>query len=152
MIWFLSVFGDSLKRYIIIQLIYTTATPRWRGQALPSRESLIHEYNGGPDGAARARGPTPHGGRPPKDARHAASPRLWWPAWLRGLGGGLRWRSRAGGLCLPIAWGPHEAAAEEIEACPAKHLAFEHFEAIDMPLDRAGRLNGQLHPITRMGN
>ena len=51
---------------------------------------------------------------------------------------------RAGGLCRPIAWCPDEAAAEEIEPRPAKHLTFQHFEAIDMPLDRAGT-PGQRH-------
>src|SRR5207245_9222008 len=39
---------------------------------------------------------------------------------------------------LPLAGSPQEAAAQEIEACPAKHLAFQHFEAINMPFDRAG--------------
>src|SRR5712692_3223829 len=125
--------------------MYTTATPRWRGQALPSRERLPHGHNGGPDGAAKARAPTSHGGRPPKDARHYASSRLWWPAWLRGLGVGRRRRSRVGGLCRPIVWGPHEAAAEEIETRPAKHLALQHFEAIDMPFDRSSA-PGQRHP------
>jgi hypothetical protein len=33
----------------------------------------------------------------------------------------------------------HEAAAQEIEARLAEHLALEHFEALDVPLDRAGR-------------
>ena len=42
-------------------------------------------------------------------------------------------------------WGQHEAAAEEIEVRAAKHLAFQHFEAIDVPLDRAIR-PGQRHP------
>ena len=46
---------------------------------------------------------------------------------------------------LRLAWSTHEAAAEEIEARTAKHLTFQHFEAIDMPLDRAGRMNCQLH-------
>ena len=97
---------------------------------LPSRESLPHGHNGGPDGAAMARDPKPHGGRPPKDARHQASSRRGWPTWLRGLGVGL---------CRPIAWEPHEAAPEEIKMGAAKHLALQHFEAIDMPLDRASR-------------
>src|SRR5437667_12095821 len=73
------------------------------------------------------RDPTRHGGRPPTDARHHAPSRLWRPAWLRGLGVGL---------CRPITWGPHEAAAQEIEARTAKHLALQHFEAVDMALDR----------------
>ena len=40
-----------------------------------------------------------------------------------------------GSLGLPPAWSQHEAAAEEIEVRPAKHLAFQHFQAIDVPLD-----------------
>src|SRR2546426_8914280 len=83
-----------------------------------------------------ARDPTPHGGRPPKDACHHASSGLSWPAWRRGLSVGLCRRSQAGGLGRPIAWGPHEAAAEEIKARAAKHLALQHFEAVDMALDR----------------
>jgi len=35
-------------------------------------------------------------------------------------------------------WCSQEAAAEQIEVCPAKHLALHHFQAIDVPLDRAG--------------
>ena len=57
--------------------------------------------------------------------------------------GGASFREH--GLGLPLAWRPHEAAAEEIEARAAKHLAFQHFEAIDVPLDRAGA-PGQGHP------
>src|SRR6266446_4983679 len=49
------------------------------------------------------------------------------------------------GLYLPPSWDQHEAAAEEIEACPAKHLALQHFQALDMPLHRA-RTPGQRHP------
>src|SRR5712691_6411545 len=92
-----------------------------------------------------ARDPTRHGGRPPKDARHHAPSHLGWPVWLRGLGVGLCRRTRAGGLGRPITWGPYEATAEEIKTRPAEHLAFQHFEAVDMPLDRAGR-PGQGHP------
>ena len=51
----------------------------------------------------------------------------------------LAWR-----LGLALAGGPQEAAAEEIEARPAKHLALQHFEAIDVPLDGA-RTPGQGH-------
>ena len=83
-----------------------------------------------------ARDPTPHGGRPLKDACHHALSRRGWPAWLRGFSVGLCRRSRAGGLCRTIAWGPHEAAAEEIEMRAAEHLALQHFEAVDMALDR----------------
>ena len=32
---------------------------------------------------------------------------------------------------LPLAGRPQEAVAQEIEACPATHLAFHHFEAIN---------------------
>jgi hypothetical protein len=45
------------------------------------------------------------------------------------------WAYRPG---LPLAGSPQEATAEQIEAGPAKHLAFQHFEAINMPFDRAG--------------
>ena len=41
-------------------------------------------------------------------------------------------------LGLSLTGRPQEAAAEEIEARPAKHLAFQHFQAVDVPLDRAG--------------
>jgi len=43
------------------------------------------------------------------------------------------------------AGGQHKAAAEEVEVRPAKHLALQHFEAVDMPLDGA-RIPGQRHP------
>jgi hypothetical protein len=45
----------------------------------------------------------------------------------------------------PVSRGQQEAAAQEIEARSAKHLALEHFEAVDMSLDRA-RIPGQRHP------
>ena len=45
-------------------------------------------------------------------------------------------------LSLPPAWSPHKAAAEQIEARPANHLAFQHFQTVDVPLDRA-RTPGQ---------
>ena len=51
------------------------------------------------------------------------------------------WASRRG---RPPSWRQHEAAAEEIEVCAAKHLPFQHLEAVDMPLDRAIR-PGQRH-------
>lgn len=38
------------------------------------------------------------------------------------------------GAPWPAAWGEHEAAAKEIEACAAEHLALEHFQAIDLTL------------------
>src|SRR3989442_5350396 len=110
-----------------MQRMHVLCTSRWRGEALPSRGSLPHVVHMGPGGAAMARDPPRHGGRPPKDARHHAPSHLWWPAWRRGLGVGLG---------RPIPWGPHEAAAAEIEACAAKHLALQHFEAVDMALDR----------------
>src|SRR5262245_44413453 len=43
------------------------------------------------------------------------------------------------------AWGQQEAATEEIEASAAKHLAFQHVEAINMPL-HGSRTLGQGHP------
>ena len=87
-------------------------------------------HNVAPDSAAMARHPTRHGGRPPKAARHHAPSRLWQPAWLYDLGVGLGRRTQAGGLGRPIAWSPHEAAAEEIKARAAKHLALQHFETM----------------------
>jgi hypothetical protein len=48
-------------------------------------------------------------------------------------------------LSRPLAGSPHEAVAQEIEVRTPKHLPFEHFEAIDMALDRtSGPL--QRHP------
>src|SRR6266571_3893871 len=38
---------------------------------------------------------------------------------------------------LRPAGGQHEAATEEIEARAAKHLALEHFQTVDVSLDRA---------------
>src|SRR5712691_2220067 len=130
--WFLPTFGDSLKR----NTICSACTPRRGSQALPARESLSHVHNVAPDSAAMARHPTSHGGRPLKAARHHAPSRLWQPAWLYGLGVGLGRRTQAGGLGRPIAWGPHEAAAEEIKARAAEHLALQHFETVDVALDR----------------
>jgi hypothetical protein len=70
----------------------------------------------------------------------AIMPRLRQHVWRSGLGfcvsqcrRTLAWR-----LGLVLAAGPHEAAAQEIEACAAKHLAFQHLQAVDVPLDRAG--------------
>src|SRR5882672_199037 len=62
----------------------------------------------------------------------------------RRMGRCARLRGLGVGLCRAIAWGPDEAATQEIKTRAAKHLAFEHFETIDMPLDRAGR-PGQSH-------
>src|SRR4029434_4937370 len=131
MIWFLATFGDSRKR----NTICNACTSRWRGQALPSCDRLSRVYVVGLEGTAvgvRSAQASTH----LRDARGHNQARLARRAWLRGLDVGL---------CRPITWGPHEAAAAEIEARPAKHLAFQHFEAVDMPLDRAGR-PGQGHP------
>ena len=56
----------------------------------------------------------------------------------RGLEVSVRLLLRAWGTRSPVSWGQHETTAEEIEACTAKHLALEHFQAIDVPLDRTG--------------
>src|SRR3989442_4693457 len=66
---------------------------------------------------------------------------LWRCTCLRSLGfcvplGRRTWAYYRPGL--PLAGSPQEAAAQEIEACPAKLLAFHHFEPINMPFDRAG--------------
>ena len=71
--------------------------------------------------------------------------RFSWPTWLRSHSGRLYRRTRAGRRGRLGAWSTHEAAAEEIKARTAKHLTFQHFETIDMALDRAGR-PGQGHP------
>jgi len=34
----------------------------------------------------------------------------------------------------PASWGEHEAAAQEIKARAAEHLALEHLQAIDLAL------------------
>jgi hypothetical protein len=57
----------------------------------------------------------------------------------------LRRCLRAGLGPLRTSWGEQEAAAEEIESCPSKHLAFQHLEAIDVALHGA-RTPGQGHP------
>ena len=71
--------------------------------------------------------------------------RLSWPLWLRSHRGRLCPRTRAGRLGRLGSWSAREAAAEEIKVRAAKHLTFQHFETIDMALDRAGR-PGQGHP------
>src|SRR5689334_3434157 len=58
--------------------------------------------------------------------------------WLRRHCERLCRLTRAGRLGRLGSWGHHEAAAEEIEACAAKHLALEHLQPVDMPLHRAG--------------
>jgi hypothetical protein len=50
---------------------------------------------------------------------------------------GLCWLSWAGGLGLPLAGGPQDATAEQIEARAPKHLTLHHFEAIDMAFHRS---------------
>ena len=65
-------------------------------------------------------------------------PHLWRCAGLRGRSG------RLGRWLLAETWGlvptgrPQEAAAQEIEVRAAQHLAFHHFQPVDVPLDRAG--------------
>src|SRR5262245_64189488 len=48
---------------------------------------------------------------------------------------GLRrcWVARVRSVCLPLTGHPHKAVAQEIEVGPAKHLALEHLEAVDVP-------------------
>ena len=65
-----------------------------------------------------------------------------WPLlvkWVHRCRRGPRCRGvlRAGYPCTLASWGKQEAAVEEIEVRPAKHLAFQHLEAVDMALDRA---------------
>jgi len=50
-----------------------------------------------------------------------------------------------GHTCALVSWGEQEAAAEEIEVCPAKHLALQHFQPVDMALDGTVA-PGQRHP------
>ena len=78
-------------------------------------------------------------------------PHLWRCAGLRGHGGRLGRCLLAETLGLVPTGRPQEAVAQEIEVRAAKHLAFHHFQPVDVPLDRAGRMNCQLHPMTRMG-
>ncbi len=113
-------FGDSLKSNII----YSSCTPRLRhiggGQALLVRDSLPYVYDVSPNGTAMASRAISSTSTHLWDARHPAPSRLWRPAGLRGYGVGVCRRTRAGSLYRPIAWGPHKATAEEIEARPAK--------------------------------
>ena len=82
-----------------------------------------------------------HGGGTPGVMSSHASSRLG--LGRRWLWVGRCWLPWAGGL--GPTWRPQEAAAEEIEVCPAKHLAFQHFEAVNVPLDWA-RTPRQGHP------
>ena len=59
---------------------------------------------------------------------------------------GLRGLRRSWGVLLlpwpailgyPLARRPEEAVPQEIKMRPAKHVALEHFEAVDMAFDRA---------------
>jgi len=94
----------------------------------------------GPDSAVMAWHPTPHGWCPPQDARPHAPCHLWRYAGLCGLGccGSRCRRTAAWRLGLPRAGSQQGAAAEQIEARPPKYLPVHHFEAVDVPLDRAG--------------
>src|SRR5438093_9873047 len=65
-------------------------------------------------------------------------PHLWRCAGLRGHGGRLGRCLLAETLGLVPTGRPQEAAAQEIEVRAAKHLAFHHFQPVDVPLDRAG--------------
>ena len=73
-----------------------------------------------------------------KDARRHDPPRrtargLRRCGCLLGLGRGpLVWS-----LGLPLLGSQHKTAAEEIEACPAIHLAFQHLQPIDVPFHQA---------------
>ena len=57
----------------------------------------------------------------------------------------LEWLTWAGGGRASLAGSQPKAGAEEVEARPAKHLALQHFEAVDRPRDRA-RIPGQRPP------
>ena len=47
-------------------------------------------------------------------------------------------RGRLGwSLAWPRLWSPYEAAAEEIEARPAKHVALQHLQPVDVPFHGA---------------
>ena len=108
------------------------------GHARPSRDRLPRGYDVGPDGPATTGRAISQASLPLRDATPDAPPGLWWDAWLRGRGLGRCGRTLACCLGLPLAGRQQEAAAEQIEARAAKHLALQHLEAIDVPLDRAG--------------
>ena len=80
----------------------------------------------------------------PRTSGPHTPPRRCRYAWLRGHCMALWLLTWACGLREPLAGSQHKAAAEEVEARPAKHLALHHFEAIDMSLDRA-RIPGERH-------
>ena len=122
-------------------MVYSACTPRQRGQALPSHERLLRMPDIGLDGVAIASHPPPHALTHHGDTGPDDPPRRVRRAWLRSLGFCMGWcrLTLAGSLCRAPAWSPHEAAAEEIQTRAAKHLALQHFQAVDVPLDRAGR-------------
>src|SRR2546426_297606 len=126
----MSYFGDSLKR----NTVCSACPPRRREQVLPSRDSLLCVHNIGLDGVTLARRLTPHVGRPSKAATPHDPLHFWRHASLRGFCMGRYRRPLAWSLGLSPAGGPHEAAAEEIKLRPTKHLALQHFQAIDMAL------------------
>ena len=76
--------------------------------------------------------------QPRRGRRRADAAPTGRPRGLRGLLSSLDRHLWPDALGFPLPWRPEEAVAQEIEACPAKHLAFQHFEAINMPFDRAG--------------
>jgi hypothetical protein len=98
-------------------------------------------HDGGPDGTV-----IPYTFTQLRDARRqaAATPHMR-RAWLRGRCMGLWGRLLACSLYLPLTWGQHEAAAEEIETRSPKHLALQHLQTVDVSLDRAAT-PGQRHP------
>jgi hypothetical protein len=57
----------------------------------------------------------------------------------------LRWCLRAWLGLRRTLWSQEEASGEEIESRPAKHLALEHLQAVDLALDRS-LTPGQRHP------
>lgn len=44
-----------------------------------------------------------------------------------------------------LTWGPQEAPAQELQVCAAEHVPLQHFQPVDMALDRPGG-PGQGHP------
>src|SRR5215475_4506962 len=103
--------------------------------------------NVGPDRAVMACHPTLYGWCLPQDTCHHAPCHRWRHAWLGGLGfcgdrcqGTAVWH-----LGLPLSGSLQEAAAEQIEVCPPKHLTFQHFQAVDVPLNGT-RTPRQGHP------
>ena len=61
------------------------------------------------------------------------------------LGVGVRPLLRVWDTRSPGSRGQQEATAEEIEVRPAKHLAFQHLETVNVPLDWTGT-PGEGHP------